>query len=128
MKTILKLSILFLTIASVACKKDPPKEPDPPVATIPGFSIGDDGWIESPMWLADIVEHYDGWGVSVYIFKYEGEDCIHIINYASSYAFSGDRFFSLTGEDLINASYPATKEDYELLFAMKRAVKDAVFI
>ncbi len=133
MKITFKLGILFLAIALVACKKDPLQEPTtdpkpkPPTATFDGFEVVDSK-IVSPKWLADIVEYYDDWGATAYLFRYEGEDCIYIINWASSYSFTADMFFSLTGENLIDASYPATKEDYELLFAMKKAAKDAVLL
>ncbi len=114
-----------MAVTLMACRKDNPEEPAPPIATFEGFEIDDEGWIVSPEWLASNVKSDDYVSFSsVYMFKYNGEDCICLDGNHSSYLLATQGFFSLSGELLLEPSYPGTKEEYELFFAMSNAMKE----
>ena len=109
MKNIIyRFCILFLAIASVSCKKDPPEEPE-----AFDFKVAD-GMIQSPQWLVDQVEKvadrydltYSGkkyypW---VYLYKYNGQGYVYVMDGLSTPDVDGDLFFTLSGEPVVGLS------------------------
>ncbi len=102
-KIIYRLCILFLAIASVSCKKDPPEEPE-----AFDFKVAD-GMIQSPQWLVDKVNyHYEqsSWGIktypSVYRIEYNGRKYIWIMDgMMSGTGTGGYFFFTLSGDPVV---------------------------
>ncbi len=131
MKTILKLSIFFLAIVLMACKKDPVQEPEPPTATFEGFEIDDDGWIVGPEWLVNEVESIADHAQiklypHVYLLQYEGKEYIGIYDIASysSNSFYHYAFYSLSGEFVdLGDEYPSDSMR-ALWLALRKALSE----
>jgi hypothetical protein len=134
MKTICKLSFLFLALTWTACQKEANEETDPDkIRTIFGDVTIVNGTIQSPKWLIQKVDSVantymlDEFGrkiyPSVYGVEHGGQNYIYVLDLLESCGACGNMYFTLSGDpiDPMSGLYGELDEakvmdDYTLLW------------
>lgn len=103
MKTIYKFIIIFLAVTITACQNDSDNDSTE-------FAIAANGMIQSPKWLAHVVDTIGKKYPSpetgayayplVYSVKHNNQDYFYVMDGFSSCSFCGSLFFTLSGEPI----------------------------